>query len=250
MSGERYSTTASQTSDASSPMLTPAVWHLVGGAAIASLAAWGTLQGSAVNEWFDIPERLQKIYQPNQEQAEEIFAATRVAGYKNNALVVGIFGALIAGILGMVGAFRSRSPSKAVTGLLSGIIIGGALGAAGGTLGMALGEQLTGEWPPQGFFPPAAMHAVYWAFIGCAAGLAVGIPTGSRTLITKSTFAAVGAGLVFGFLYVFLASFLFPLARSEEPIPVGAWNRLLWTALPTVLIGIAIGRVASAGKKS
>lgn len=244
MSGEDRPTTAPTSDSRTSRDQRAASWQLICGAAVAAVAGWALLQVEAVNEWFEIPEELQKIYQPNAEQAQRIVAATRVAEYKNSAWVVGLLGALIGAVLGLVSAVPTRSAVKAALGLLCGTLSGALLGAVGGALGIALGEQLTGGWPVEGIVPAAVMHSVFWALAGCGIGLGVGLPTRSGAFIGRAALAGFGAGLVGGLLYVPLASVLFPVVNSELPFPNGQWNRLFWVALPTLLVAAAVSRIS------
>lgn len=50
------------------------------------------------------------------------------------------------------------------------------------------------------------------------------------------------AGAMGGTLYLFLAGIVCPLADTTVLIPTGASERLLWLALPSVCIGLALGR--------
>jgi hypothetical protein len=95
------------------------------------------------------------------------------------------------------------------------------------------------------------MHASTWLVVGLGVGLGVGCGARERRgrSAAAAMFTAGVAGLIGGVLYLFLAGVAVPLADPSVPVPEGGLNRLLWLGLPSILIGLTLGRRSQVEKR-
>lgn len=143
----------------------------------------------------------------------------------------------------MIGLLRFRRPQGifgAVPGLALGFLVGAGLGFAGGAAGEAIRERLENV-PLDELYKTMAYHAV--AFVVCSQAIGATwflllAPKGTCYFITAARGAV--AALLAAALFGPLTGVLFPLSKINNFVPTGSGSRLLWFALPAVLIGLAV----------
>jgi len=160
---------------------------------------------------------------------------------RNAALDLALFGAILAGSLG-VGEGLSR---RSLVPVLIALPVGALFGALSGLCGFAAFELWSTGRLLTSVESAAKVQAAMLAVLGAGSGLALGLSTKSFRIAATATVAgAVGGGLA-GLLYPVAASFLLPTAGTELLIPRGELNRLLWIELTAGLLGlviVAVGR--------
>lgn len=221
--------------------------------AIVALLAAGLayLAIGGIGEVFRLPPELAKLGAggpPPPEDQARLSAGNLVLRYKHSALWLAATGAILGGLFGLtLGAFR-RSRISWIAGLAGGLVFGTLLGAVGGLLAVYIDRLLQTNMPQGELTAPEhmviAMHAATWTVIGLGLGLGtgLGVPIRRARSAAMAMLVAGLAGTVGGGLYVLLAGFALPLADASQPVPGGDWNRLLWLGLPSLLIGLALGR--------
>lgn len=206
---------------------------------------------NAIGEVFRLPAELAALGVgkiPSSEEQQRLAAGNQTLQYKRSVLWLGSAGAILGGLFGLtLGMFRS-SRIATFRGLAGGVLLGGVFGACAGPLAMFLDLRLHQNLPPGQLTVPEhwviLMHAATWLIIGLGVGLGAGWGTPlkrGRTMAASMIVAGI-AGALGGALYLFLAGFAMPLADATLPIPDENWNRLLWLGLPSILIGLALGR--------
>lgn len=206
---------------------------------------------SAIGEVFRLPPELDALGRggiPGPEDQARIAAGNRVIFYKHSALWIGSASALIGGSFGLIlGLFR-RSRGSVLRGVVGGTLVGGLFGCVGGPLAVFLDGYFQSIKPRGAMTVPdhqlILMHAATWLAIGVGIGIGVGLGASvkrKRAATASMVLAAIG-GMLGGALYLFVAGIVIPLADTTLPIPEGASERMLWLGLPSLMIGLALGR--------
>lgn len=217
--------------------------------AVGAVIAW--LAMNEIGEIFRLPPELAQLGAgqiPSFEDQQRLAAGDRVLQYQHAALWLGVCGAILGGLFGSVlGLFRSTR-TVPLRGLGAGVLLGGIFGAGAGPLAVYIDEVLHDQFGTNGI--KAAEHWVILmhAGIGLVIGIGIGIGTsfgvpgvGGKT-ISVSVLTAGLAGFLGGALYPVLTGLAMPMADATQSIPDADWSRLLWLGLPSVLIGLALGR--------
>jgi hypothetical protein len=200
---------------------------------------------------FELPTELAALGRgqiPGPEDQRRIMAGQLVVFAKHSALWLGTAGLLLGGAIGLVlGLFR-RSAGSVWRGAIGGALVGGLFGSAAGPLAVYLERHMTSRLASNqsglSDHQLLLMHASTWLVVGLGVGLGVGCGARERRgrSAAAAMFTAGVAGLIGGVLYLFLAGVAVPLADPSVPVPEGGMNRLLWLGLPSVLIGLTLGR--------
>lgn len=165
--------------------------------------------------------------------------------YYNTMLHVAIFGAAAGGLLGLWAGVTQRSASASFVGLVGGAIAGAVAGAVGGAVDLFAIDRL---WYHDFEVTFKTMLGHSAAFL--IAGIAIGTVAGLVIHKLASTLGVtLAAALIAGLIYPGLAAFLFPVLNTDVPVPYDPYNPvplLVWTLLPTGLMGLALGRVSTA----
>jgi hypothetical protein len=183
-------------------------------------------------------------YSPTPEQAANISKYKRINDFENWPLRYAIFGGLLGGLLsGAAAMSRSARP------VLIGALAGAALGGAGGTAVAALNQFLPGDdafknwlgsYGDNAFtFRVILIHLTGFAIAGIGVGWAVRLAIGRRELTGRCLLHGLAAGLLGGILFAPLSAVLMP-GVEENLYPMAGANRLLWLALPGLLLAFAL----------
>jgi len=199
----------------------------------------------------DFAERFAFMMDPENNRAvQELLAKIN---YQNTLLTLAIVGAALAGVFGLGGGIRRKSIRAMVTGTTTGMVLGAVLGVLTGIvvqfterqLQPFLGTDLFGTtFTFSLMYLTLALHAMTWSMIGIAVGLAIAIPTSQDRVIGRSVVAAITAGPFAAYLFMLLGVFLVWLFNNPNPdhiIPAGAVNRLCWTTVAAVMMGLFVG---------
>jgi hypothetical protein len=127
-------------------------------------------------------------------------------------------------------------------GFLLGGLLGGVAGAGAGYAGRLLWGWLETSTQWDITLRTCVTHAAVWTILGVGIGLATGLLAAPRLKnVFKAAGTLIGAGIVAGMLYPFLAAVFFPNANPDRTIPEGLANRIFWAMLASVLLSIALG---------
>lgn len=161
--------------------------------------------------------------------------------HRNTAVCLAGFGLAVGAALAMAAGVARRSARLVLLGAVTGAACGAVAGAAGGVLEAALLMRLEGE-NLQLAHRTVAGHAVGWsvAFAGMALGVAIVVGRLRRAPYLIGS--VIVAGMAAAALYSPLAAILFPLDRSDFPIPEGDGNKLLFAGLAAGFAGLGLGR--------
>ena len=195
------------------------------------------------SEHFEIPDELKGLTANlSEEQTQKIDAASLKAEFQNTTLVIGVFGLALGGLLGLGTGWIEHSVAKSLLGLLLGGLLGGAAGAGAGFAGLWLSGWLEASTQWDITLRTCVTHAAVWSIIGVGVGLATGLLVAPRLKSTlKALGVLIGAGIVAGMLYPFLAAVLLPSGNPDRTIPDGLANRAFWALLASILLSIALG---------
>jgi hypothetical protein len=247
------------------PSGTPAVSRSTACARVIALGVVGALAAvvahfaiSRMTNVFQLPTELATLGRgqiPGAEDQRRIMAAKLVVFTRHSALWLGTAGLVLGGATGLaLGLFR-RSAGSLWCGAVGGALAGGLAGSAAGPMAVYLERQMTSRLASDqsglSDHQLMLMHASTWLVLGLGVGLGVGF--GARERRGRSAAAAMltagVAGLIGGVLYLFLAGVAVPLADPSLPVPTGDMNRLLWLGLPSILIGLTLGRRSQVEKR-
>ncbi len=182
------------------------------------------------SEHFEIPEELKGLTANlSEEQTQKIDAASLKAEFQNTTLVMGLFGLAHRGPVGVGHRLDRALGGEVASGTIARRVIGSAAGAGAGYAGLWLSGWLESSTQWDITLRTCVTHAAVWSIIGVGVGLAAGLLVAPRL---KSTFKAIGAligaGIVAGMLYPFLAAVLLPSGNPDRTIPEGLANRAFW----------------------
>lgn len=237
-----------QTEEESSAGRTLAVGAVGAAGAILSYAAIG-----GIGEVLRLPPELAVLSRgviPGPEDAARLAAGSLVIFYKHMAIWMGVTGALLGGLMGAtVGSFRPSRRSILISAV-GGLALGALGGAVAGPLAVWM-DQLAQDNVPKGQLTVPEyfvilMHGATWLVIGLGVGLGVGLgsPANRAKSAVESGLMAGAAGLLAGIVFPIFVGILFPVTKADLPIPdiEDPTGRLIWLLLPSVLMGLALGR--------
>lgn len=198
----------------------------------------------------EVKEKLAKSKSPNPPPplAEQMRLEGIEADFKNGMLAIGIAGAVLCGLFGLLAGVYRKSAFGAIVGLLAGVVLGAAGGAAGGYLGKLVSTKIPMTDMDE-LYRAMLMHAGTWAPVGLAAGLTSGIAACSGRMIVKGAILCLLVGSLAGAAFPFASMFLFPTGKSDRAIPQGYGNILFWVALAGGLLGFTVGRLQAVACK-
>ncbi len=158
--------------------------------------------------------------------------------FRNTALCMAIFGAVLGAAVGLADGLVQRSPGRgfALMGLLAlcGAVSGLPAGLANGVIGLEMQDNRDSDPLPYAM----AMHVSSFVIVSLAIGAGLGFRSRKWSVLIR----AAAGGLVAGLLFAPLASFLFPLYRTDLPVPEGIPPKLVFLMTAGGLIGVCIGR--------
>lgn len=180
------------------------------------------------------------------ESAEDDEQASQ-APLRYAAVVFGIVGLLVAGLLGFVEGIAKKSIGLAILGLLAGLVLGAGLGAAGGAAAQMSSAWLSSVNAPAPNTNMAnvmqmemantmVMHGVGWGLLAVAVGLAVGLPSLRVGVIARSIGGAILGGALASLLFS-PALALFASGHDMDFIPEDSMIFMCWIVSAAVLIG-------------
>jgi hypothetical protein len=179
-------------------------------------------------------------------QRAAIEAALPARDIKNLSLTVGIFGAATGLLFGIgTGLVRWTKPAI-MAGILGGLLSGAVAGALGGTAEYFVENRMRSLTIFTGEHRVILGHLTGWAIAGLGIGAGASISSRCRQTIVRCMVAGFAGGLIGGALYVPLVTILVPEIDSEQLIPNAPTGRLIWVALPTIIMGLGIWRILGA----
>ena len=190
---------------------------------------------------FRVPESVSRIEYRERLTSDELAIvreARRKQAYQNTALTVAVFGAVVAGLLGMAAGASRKSILASSGGLFGGTVVGAGAGALGGVVDLYALEWL---WPMAFDHSYKAMvgHSAAFLIAGIGIGAAAGL---AARQVPQMLGVVLAAALIAGLIYPGVAAALFPEFNTDAAVPEGALALLLWMILPAGLMGLAIGR--------
>lgn len=158
--------------------------------------------------------------------------------FRNSALCLGMFGAILGAGLGLAECIRIRKPLKGITVLALSVllgVVGGVLSAAvDASIGIRMQDNIGSDPLPYA----VAMHIAAFCLIGM--GIATGM--GLTTRRWSAVFRAFAGGLVAGVMFAPIAASAFPVYETDLWIPHGLLPKFLFFGLAGLLLCLAIGR--------
>ena len=178
-----------------------------------------------------------------------MIAATYAVNIRNAALWMGTVGAILGSMLGLTICLSRRLGLSSIRMIFATVLAGTLFGALAGVASVWI-NTVSRQNMAAGATSPAdlvilLMHSATWLIVGLGIGLgiALGGKQPGRSCI-ESTVVSGLVGMVGGCLFSIVAGLLFPSVNSTWPIPPlePVAGRILWLSLPSVLMGLAIGR--------
>jgi hypothetical protein len=186
---------------------------------------------------------------PTPEQAARVTLAKRVRDGKNLYVTFALMGGEIGLAFGVVLGLLRRSTRAALLGLAGGAVFGAGLGAAGGFAVGSVSEFLKSAASLENEHRVIIAHLAGWAITGIGIGMGAALGMGERRAVVKGLLAGFAGGLIGGGIYVPIAAILMPTVDTDLVIPDSWSAKLVWIAVPAVLMGVGLGRALSAGHK-
>jgi hypothetical protein len=199
------------------------------------------------DNYFQFPEEVTRKFppmgQPIPKEVLELNEATlKELDFKNMALSLSLFGAVVCGLLGIGSGLLSKRPIPILLGLIAGLVLGPAFGCLAALAEVDVAYSLR-DGDLGRMTQAIVMHATAWGVFAVAVGLSVGIPSRGVKACCRSVGMAVLAGVLAGVLYAPIAGVLFVADKSDVIAPTGFGNRIFWLALAATLMGLAAGLV-------
>jgi len=204
-------------------------WFAALGGLVAGLAACGI--GEATSELIP-PETVQVRVQGG--TATRLSRSTPRVVTRSGALAFGILGACLGGCLGMAGGLARQSSSAAMIWGLFGAVLGMTLGAGLSFAVFPLFFWLQLHHPLDEMIASITLHGLSWAPLGAAAGLALALGLGERQFGGRTLVAGFMGALLGAVAFDLIGAFLFPLARTADPVAETWSMRLIARLLVSV----------------
>jgi len=204
-----------------------------------------------VGDVFHLTDEVAKLGGGNISSADQqtLNAARTEVAHRNMAVWGGLAGAILGGFYALALGGLRRVGARLVIGIIVGIVLAGALGAVAGFQSVSLHETFKAKLSGTDAIPEfqvMLMHAATWGLIGLGVGLAGGLCTrriGLQPVLTSMLVAGL-LGALGGMAFPIVCGVAVPLANVSLPLPEPGTGRLIWLGLPSLLIGIGLGRVA------
>ncbi len=217
---------------------------------VGAILAWQAIL--RIGDVFVLPADLAGLAfgsKPSPENQGRLAAATLSLNIKNAATWMGTAGAILGILLAMLICLSRRSGYAGIRMIFSTMTAGALFGAIAGTVAIwidsvARKNMATGATSPAEYIA-LSMHSATWLIVGLGIGFGIafgGRPTGESRL--KFALVIGLAAMVGGCIFPIVAGILFPAVNSSQPIPYLEPNagRILWLSVPSVLMGLAVGR--------
>jgi hypothetical protein len=183
---------------------------------------------------------------PTPAQSARVTAAKRIRDGKNLYVTFALMGGGIGLAFGVVLGLMRGSPRAALLGFAGGAVFGAGLGAAGAFAVRFVGDLANSSTSLESEHKIIFAHLAGWAVTGLGVGLGAGFAMLERRALLRGSLAAFAGGLIGGGIYVPVAAVLMPSVDTDLIIPDSWTAKLVWMALPAVLMGVSLGRALSA----
>lgn len=160
--------------------------------------------------------------------------------FRNSALCLAVFGGLLGACLGLTEGVLLRSAGKVVVLAMVLALCGALSGVLAGLADAAIGLKMQDNRDQDPLPYAIGMHTASFVVVGLCIAAGLGMTTRRWSVVWR----AAAGGLVAGILCAPLASFVFPLNRTDLPIPEGLGPKLMFYALAGGLIGMCVSRSA------
>jgi hypothetical protein len=185
---------------------------------------------------------------PTSEQAARVTAAKLIRDGKNLYVTFAIMGGGIGLAFGIVMGLLCRSTRGALLGFAGGAVFGAGLGVAGAYAVLHVGYLASSSTALENEHKIIFAHLAGWAITGLGVGLGASLAMLDRRALLRGLLAAFAGGLIGGGLYVPIAAVLMPSVDTDLVIPDSWTAKLVWIAVPAVLMGVSLGRALTAGE--
>lgn len=176
-----------------------------------------------------------------EEEDARLKAAEASLHRQTTALAIGLAGLAVGGFLGLGAGLLRRSTAASFGGLGIGAVMGAGFGAGGGLAGAASSMWLQDHSKLPLSQMALIVQAGEWLAVGIGITVAVSFISRHWRAVARILAAAAIATVIAVCLYHLVAAVLFPMEQSDQPVPSGAWNRLVWIELVAGLMSLAIG---------
>ena len=217
---------------------------------VAAILSWKTIE--LIGDVFVLPADLAGLafgQVPSAEDQARLTTATLTMNMKNAAIWLGTAGAILGLLFGLTISLSRGLGFSSIRMISTTVLAGTLFGAVAGVAGVWINTVSRQNMAPGATSPAEQftllMHSATWLIVGLGIGL--GIASGGRQpgrSRIESTVMIGLVGMVGGCLFPIVAGILFPAVNSTGPIPPldPTAGRILWLSLPSVLMGLAIGR--------
>jgi|GEM_PF-1612355 len=221
---------------------------LAGG--VGAILSWKAIE--LIGEVFVLPPDLAALafgQVPPPEVQAEVLAATHENNLWNAAIWLGTAGAILGTFFGLTICLSRRLGFSSIRMIFATVLAGTLFSALAGVVGVWINTVSRQNMAAGATSPPEyitlLMHSITWMIFGLGIGL--GIALGSirlRSSRIESTVLIGLVGMVGGCLFPILAGILLPAVNSTWPVPAfePTAGPIMWLSLPSVLMGLAIGR--------
>jgi hypothetical protein len=172
-------------------------------------------------------------------------ALSRRATLFNPVFALGVLGALLGATLALAAGSASAGRSRMLAAI--GVaIVGAGFGAAAGAVTCVLSKVKlpdSVEWETIKF---VVLHVAALTLVGCGVGLGVGILARRWRGVATGLGAGTLGGALAGLLYSTLAAVLLPQFNAAATVPSGAIDRMVWTGVASVSIGLIVAKFTPA----
>lgn len=188
---------------------------------------------------------------PSPEVQARLAAATLARNCRNSSLWMGATGAILGSLFGIATCVIRKLRMSGIRVLLETVTLGTLFGALAGFIACRIDSiayqnlELGATKPPE--YITLLMHSVTWLTAGLGLGLGIAVGRGKTCRsIMEATLGTALAGMLGGCLFPIVAGLIAPAVNSTYPIPAltPASAQIIWLSLPSVLMGLAIGRSA------
>jgi hypothetical protein len=193
--------------------------------------AWGIVE--LTYPFFEVPE---EYHVPNLGAPPEKLAALQRATERTNGYNAMLYMSLLGGLLAGALAAGRRSIAAAVIAVPIALVAG----CLAGWVGSLAHVRWLASTAATDLMPTIEVQATMLSMLGLGVGLAYGASGRSPAAIIAGAIGGLVAGGLAGMLYPVVMSFSFPSVDTAPLIPLESTSRLIWIALLTALVGVAV----------
>ncbi len=194
----------------------------------------------------ELIDRMPTSTPPSSAQFAEMKSAKATAGNYNMIMFIGLYGALLGGLLAMTERFcrypteMGQAGASTWSGMVFSVVVGGVVGCVAGELGHLVSEFMKTTTGLSPLVKTIIGQGVLWITLGAGIGVVFGAFARGGGATGRCLLHGVLAGLLGAMAYPMVIAILHPAANTSLILPKEWSSRLWWIGISAILMGLLI----------